>query len=370
MQKRKKRSWKGRLVEALAGFIGGLVLIVGAFTLIFWNESHGLHDAQALLETEQVLVSVSNAPIDPKNDSQPVYFSGLATTSEVLRDPILDVSQQAIKLVRTVEMYQWQEHAEQKPHESHYVYTPIWSDQLIKSSQFKEPALHKNPSKMAMQSRMVQAKTVKVGDFYLPDGFVDKMQGSTILDLSRLDLGPLQQKLNKHVQHAEYRIYVGKNPQAPEIGDLRITVTQILPQTVSVIAQQTGKTVRAYMTPIGHSVGLLAMGAQTPEQILCQAKIENKVRIWLLRLSTVLMMCLGVALLLRPAVVLAQEVPLFARLVRFGVGLLAMTSGLFLWTTATAIAWFSVRPVWSFGLMMIVLLFVYIIFSHRDQETY
>jgi len=371
------RSWGSRILGALTGCLLGLALIVGSFVLVFWNEGHGLHTVQALQETEQVLVSVPIAPIDPQNNLRPVYFSGLATTSEVLRDALLGVSQQALILVRTVEMYQWEQHteAETQPQSGGsgrevktYTYRPLWSERLIRSADFKEPQGHQNPEVLPFQSRTLQAKSVKVGDYNLPPEFVRKMKGATMLDLSRQNLTALQQKTSKPVRHLDYRLYVGENPQEPEIGDLKITVSEILPQTVSVLAQQTGKTVQPYLAPSGQPVGLLAMGAQAPGQMIQQAESKNRMLTWVFRLLSFFMMFIGFALILRPIVVFADRAPFFGRLIDFGGGLLAFTGGLFLWALATALAWFAVRPVWSLSLILIILLFCYIMFTHHEKQ--
>ncbi len=368
-------SWRNRLVGALAGSLVGLALIIGSFYLIFWNEGHGLHLALALRETGQKLVSVAIAPIDSKNNLRPVYFSGLATTSEVLRDPLLDVSQQAIILRRTVEIYQWQEQVETKKESEVggsevetkvYTYSPVWSEALINSDTFKEPETHRNPKGLLFQSRVLQAKIVKVGDFSLPPDFVSKMKGETILDLSRLDLTSLQKKLNKPVQHLDYGLYAGQNPQEPVVGDMKVTVSEILPQTVSVIAQERGKTVAPYLAHSGQAVGLLVMGTQSPEEMIQQAETENRILTWIFRGLSLLLMCLGLALILRPLVILADVIPFLGDLMGVGTGLLAFAGGAVLWSLGTAIAWFAVRPLWSLGLLALILIFGYIIVTHRD----
>jgi len=62
----------------------------------------------------KVLISVPNKPIDSKNNRQVIYTSGLATTSDILSDKLLQVSEKAIQLNRKVEMYQWKENVETK----------------------------------------------------------------------------------------------------------------------------------------------------------------------------------------------------------------------------------------------------------------
>jgi hypothetical protein len=79
-------------------------------------------------------------------------------------------------------------------------------------------------------------------------------------------------------------------------------------------------------------------------------------------------MFLGFALILRPLVILADVLPFFGSLVSFGTGLLAFIGGLFLWALATAIAWFAVRPLWSLGILVLILLFSYILFTHHENQ--
>ena len=162
---------------------------------------------------------------------------------------------------------------------------------------------------------------------------------------------------------------MGTNAQTPQIGDLKITLSEVLPQTVSVIAEQTGNTIQPYMTPAGQAVGLLVMGQQGPEQVIQQAASENKMLTWVLRLVSFLMMFFGFSLILRPLVVLAAVLPFLGSLVGFGTGLLAFMGGLFLWALATAFAWFAVRPLWSLGLIVIVLLLCTIIFVSNQKQV-
>ncbi len=108
------RSWGSRIKDAFVGIFAGILLIIGSFVLTFWNEGHGLHMAQSLVEAQRVLISVPNAPIDNKNNLRVIYFSGLATTNDILTDAFLNIRENAIGLTRTVEMYQWKEYTETK----------------------------------------------------------------------------------------------------------------------------------------------------------------------------------------------------------------------------------------------------------------
>src|SRR5579872_6586602 len=101
------QSWFSRIAGAFFGIIIGIILIIGSFYLVFWNEGNALHTSQSLKQAQQVLISVPNSPIDTSNNLKVVYFTGNATTNDVLQDSLLGISEKAIKLDRKVEMYQW-----------------------------------------------------------------------------------------------------------------------------------------------------------------------------------------------------------------------------------------------------------------------
>src|SRR5688572_19389881 len=137
------RSFLSRLVNAFFGVLIGLALIVGAFVLVFWNEGQSLHTAQALKQTQAKLVRVSPQPVNPQNNHRAVYVMGLATTQEMLSDPVLHYSAKALKLVRHAQMYQWRQNVETKTENElggsekqvkTYSYEKLWSDSWLDSS--------------------------------------------------------------------------------------------------------------------------------------------------------------------------------------------------------------------------------------------
>lgn len=363
-------SWGGRIKNAFFGLLFGLILIIASFYFIFWNEATGLHTAQSLDQTAQVLVSVPNSPINPQNNLKVVYFNGEAVTTETLTDNVLGISANAIRLNRNVDMYQWKE--EEKSETTHnvggsetttktYSYYKTWSPTVIHSDDFHDRAGHENPSQMLIAPDSQQAQIVTVGDFNLPTILINKISGDIAVDLANVDISALQTQLNKTVlRQSNYSLYVGANPQQPQIGDLRITMTKVLPQMVSVIAEQSGNTLQAYMAPAGKSIALLATGIQSSQQLIHTAQVENQINTWLIRLATLVGMIVGFLLILRPVVILADIVPFFGTLMGFGTGFVAFVVGLSLWAIATAIAWFTVRPLMSLLLIVIIGLVIFI----------
>jgi hypothetical protein len=67
-------SWGNRIKDAFIGILIGLALIVGSVVLIFWNESHSLHMAQSLAQTQKELVTVPTTSISSQNNLKVIFF--------------------------------------------------------------------------------------------------------------------------------------------------------------------------------------------------------------------------------------------------------------------------------------------------------
>src|SRR5689334_3876368 len=116
----------------------GPAIIAAAAWVIFWNEGGAAKTQAGLAEGAAAVVSASPDKVDPANEGKLVHVVGQATTGETLSDPLLHVSTPAIRLKRTVEMYQWREVEKRmdgpakpdgKPSEPTYTYeySKIWN---------------------------------------------------------------------------------------------------------------------------------------------------------------------------------------------------------------------------------------------------
>lgn len=371
-------SWFARIKNAFFGVIFGIILIGFSCYFIFWNEYSSLHTQQSLKQAEQVLISVPPAPINPNDNLKVVYFYGTATTTETLHDRLLNISANALRLSRKVEMYQWKEHKQterqnnmggSETETTTYSYNKIWSDRLIDSNRFHEQNGHGNPDHMLVQGEVYQADVITVGDFHLPKVLTNQLSGESPVNLATVDVTNLQNQLNKPVQHDGDHIYVGTDSQQPQIGDLRISETEILPQTVSVIAQQTGNTLQEYLAPAGKAVALLSMGQVSSHDMIHMAEEKNRILTWVIRVCTLLGMIIGFCMIMQPIVILADIVPIFGSIAGFGTGLIGFVLGLCLWSILTAIAWFAARPLMSVVLVAVAILICYFIFSARKNKT-
>jgi len=372
-------SWGSRLKDAFAGILIGLALIVAAIVLIFWNEKHSLHTALSLEQAQKVLISIPNSPVNEQNNLKVVYLSGMATTQDKLVDSLLGVTVTAINLDRKVEMYQWQEKVDTRTESQMggsekqiktYTYRQIWSDKLIDSSNFKTMEGHQNPAAMPIPPKKQYAKTVSLGDFTLPETLITQIDVNQAIDLATVNKEALKSQFNKPVALiSNEELYVGQDAKNPQLGDMRITMTAAYPQNVSIIAQQTGHTLQAFVAPAGETVLLLSPGQQSPQQMIEDAQSQNSMLVWILRLVSFLMLFGGFSLILKPIVVLADVLPFLGSIASFGTGFIAFICGLSIWIIMTAIAWFTTRPMWSVGLLVILIAGVYWLVKRRSKRA-
>lgn len=371
------QSWGSRLKDAFIGILFGFILIVGAVILMFWNERHSLNTAQSLEQAQKVLISVPNSPVNSQNDLKVIYLSGLANTKENLVDTLLGITVNGINLNRKVEMYQWEEKTQTKTESqmggsekktTTYTYNKVWSENLINSSNFKDSTGHQNPATMPVLSQQQYAKHVTVGDYSLPDELIKQINLSQPIDLTKVNKESLKTQFNKPVNLINNELYLGQDSQNPQPGDLRITVTAAYPQNVSIIGQQTGHTLQAYLAPAGETVLLLSTGQHSPDDMIAQAQAENRMLAWILRLVSLLILIGGFSLIMKPLVVLADVLPFLGSLVGFGTGFVAFLCGFSVWIFVTSIAWFATRPFLSIGLLIFLIVGGFILIKVRSNK--
>ena len=108
------QSWFSRIKNAFAGLLIGLIFFVGAFPMLTWNEKRSIERTRALRVVGAETTTVDPAQLNPAVEGKPVHFTGRAVTATGIKDDLFGISEPALKLDRTVEMYQWKEEKERK----------------------------------------------------------------------------------------------------------------------------------------------------------------------------------------------------------------------------------------------------------------
>jgi len=260
------RSWGGRIMGSIKGLLLGGLMVLVAFPVLWWNEGRAAKTAGSLEEGAGIVVSVGADAVSPGNDGKLVHVSGLAQTEERLQDPVFGVEANAIKLGRQVWMYQWREHPRSETRNkvgggaetvTTYEYRKEWVDRPVSSSSFHHPDGHRNPGTMPYQDQQFSAGRVTVGAFSLSPGLIAQLNKFDPLSMTEEDLTRLPGDLQQRARLWEGGWYLGRSPQAPEIGDSKVAFRVVPPTEVSAVARQSGRSLVPYATQAGRSLEML-----------------------------------------------------------------------------------------------------------------
>ena len=301
--------------EGMGCFLFCVVIIIIALGLLTRNEGWAAERYYSLQEGASLVILASADRVDPANEGKLVHLTGLATTNEMPLDAEFDLSPDALKLQRDVEMYQWEESTLRvktrkggRLTKTTYSYEEVWSSELINSRSFRHSFNHENPSLMLYQEQLYVPENITVGRFTLSPSLVEKIDNFETwpIDLSSLTLPA---EIENKAKLINDQIYVGNDPQAPQIGDLRISFHIVKPTTLSLVAKQIGQTLNTYESQADGAVELVEIGTQNAESMFdrTQTEVTQLTRSW--RLVGFVLMWIGFQFLIPQLTILSKVSP-------------------------------------------------------------
>lgn len=334
-----RTSWFSRLGSAIGGIFVGLIFVLAAVVLIFWNEGRAVQTAKSLAEGAGQVQSVAADRPDAAMERRLVHVSAPVRAGGVPADAELGVTAPpgTLRLLRRVEMYQWREERQTETRTqmggasetvTTYRYTRGWAEGRNDSSRFRQPAGHENPEPRHAD-RAWTAPDIRLGGFRLTEDQAVQVP-------AREELAP--------PAGLGSAMFIGADANAPRVGDLRITWRIARPEALSVVAAQRGDGFAAFRTRAGDELFLLVPGQVPASEMFAQAEAANATMTWLLRGGLVLLMLVGFGLVLKPLKVLADVLPPVGAMVGFGTGLVALLLTLVLAPSVIALAWLFYRP--------------------------
>ena len=216
-------SWFGRIGNAFFGILIGIVMFLGSFVLLFWNEWNYVQEAKSLAEGEKSVISVKADSVDKANEGKLIHLSDKATTDETLEDQQFKLQQpQALQLIRKVEMYQWKENVKTTKKKKlgggrtttkTYTYEKVWSSTPINSGKFNQNPESQgkvNPS-FPFMGQTYTADKVTVGKFTLPTDLVKKIGGAKSRPITDSDYQAMPVDLQQRYQLSGDKLYSRRN---------------------------------------------------------------------------------------------------------------------------------------------------------------
>ena len=379
-------SYGQRLAGSAKGMIGGLLVFIIGTGLLWWNEGRTVRTAKAIGDAASHVESVADvSKVDASLNGKLIHASAFADTKDTLTDDLFGVREQAIKLDRKVEYYQWVEHSQRKKRDkvgggeetiTTYTYEQEWVKKPVNSSNFKE-SRYRNANRVLSQveERNEMAQHVTFGAYTLPESFVASISGSEPVEVRMTEeqrftwderLHMLMPKVNTEtslVHTSANTVYLGLSPNSPQVGDVRVTFTKVPPADISLIAQVDGSTFKAYRAKNGQSFSRVQMGTVSADEMILQARSENNMLTWVLRLVGVLLIVIGLKGMFGLLPMLFKVLPFLGSIVDAGVGLVSWILGLAWSFIIIAIAWLVFRPI--IGISLLVLAIAGIVFLKR-----
>ena len=165
-------------------------------------------------------------------------------------------------------------------------------------------------------------------------------------------------------------VYIGRNPNVPEVGDVRITFTKDMPSKVSIIAKIVGDTFTYYKARNGYKLDLLYMGENTAEEMFDSEHATNKLILWILRILGVLIIIGGLRSIVSIVPTLLKVLPFLGQIVETGLGVVCGIVGLVWSLIIIAIAWLRYRPVLGICLLVVAgLLIFYLVRRSKKKKA-
>ncbi len=371
-------SWTERIVSSLKGILFGLVFLLIATILLYWNEGRAVRTYEGLKEGSKSVKTISADLIDAKNEGRLVHLSGHTTTSEIVKDPVFQISSDGLMISRTSQILQWIEKeqtstsngtAGSKNTQKTYTYEKVWSNFAINSSTFQHPEGHSNLGEMKFPSAEFLNPQSKIGEFALPPILIRKLEASQNLTVTDAHLQNVEPSIRNNLKLFGGGLYYGANPSAPQIGDISIHFSQTPNGPVTLVGRQASSTIEAFETKSGSELFFIRDGIQSSQNIFKDEQNTNLNWTWGLRAGGFALMVLGFYLLMRPLVIIADFFPILGEILSTGSFAVALLISIILSCVIIGLGWAAHRPIIGIPLLIVAASAAYYMIALRPKRS-
>lgn len=367
-----KTSYGSRLGNSLKGILTGLVLLVAAIVLLWWNEGRAVKVSKMLKAAETECVDVASVDsVDPALEGKLIHATAVAKTDEVLTDPDYGLSVNAIRLERDVEYYQWVEHSSSETKDkigggqettTTYTYSKEWVSGPVDSGSFKDLDYQgSNYVRTTVPENTVTAQKVDFGAYVLPQAMVGAIPAGTAVNVP----DSVANGVDIFVQGNT--VYYGENPQTPAVGDVRVSFSEADGGVASILGQVKGNTFESFKHKNGKSLMVLRMGEHSQEEMFESEKASNKFILWLVRILGIILMISALRMMFDILVAILKVLPFLGNIAQVGVNLVTSVVGFILSLVVIMIAWVAYRPLLAVVLALVIVALVCFLISKSKK---
>ncbi len=393
-----KTSYGQRLVSSFKGIGTGFLLLIAGTILLWWNEGRAVKTTRMLNRAEKVAVEMPDInSVNPEFDGKLVHATGMTATNDILIDNLFGVRENAVKLDRKVEYYQVRETSTSKTKDkvgggqetvTTYDYKEGWSSTRINSSEFKDEKYRGvNFVLCDAETEGWTAENVTFGAYRLPKELIGSISGDKPVELNLSE--DLLKTLNntagaakrdtskalveaatgnlKYIHVNDNVLYIGQSSMNPQIGDVRITFTKVLPGEVSLLAKVSGDSFTKHTDKNGKSLETLSMGNRAMDEMFASEHSSNRMLAWILRFLGFFLIMGGLKGIFQILVTVLKVIPFLANLVNLAMNVVLGVVA-FAWTLIViALAWVYYRPVLGI-LLLAIAVGALIYFSGKGKD--
>ena len=350
-------------MKILQAFFFGILFILGSIILLFWGEGRAVATAKALAEGARLVISADATSVNPDNEGKLIHISGEAVPQDVPADPAFGISAQgAVSLQRKAEMLQWKEEAREVERTgsdgkivrtTEYSYAKAWSAAAINSSTFHGASAPQNPP-MPIGNETFDVPMVTLEAFSVAGNRIAPLASFKPVALSEDETAAAAAAIGnmKPVWLVNGVFLSSNSPDAPQIGDMRVSFARGDVSRVSTIGLQQGGSLTGYTASNGKEIFLAENGDVPADAMFKTAVEENNVLTWVLRAIGLFAMFIGFMMLMAPLTETLGRIPFLGDLINGGAMLAALAMTFLVGGVVIGIGWIFFRPVLGIGIIL------------------
>ncbi|MBQ7529629.1 TMEM43 family protein [bacterium] len=279
-------------------FLAGLLLC-------WWNEDQTLRYYRLSGQASKVVVEMEDIDkLDPSLDGKLIHAIGQAKSPEELKDPLFDLSLKAFTFNRDVSYYQLVEHKNKEKNdegrmETTYSYQERWVDHSVNHANFYDIYYRKKARYplTTLKSLHLTAKDVTFGAYRVPEDFVKSARRSEKIspELTAERRQEIAKELgvrDELLHVIQNGIYIGKDPNSPHLGDVRVFLSYVPTSEVTILAKVKGDTFERFHNPDDPqsiNISQIVTGAVSADDMFQELKSDVTWGSWLLRALSLIM---------------------------------------------------------------------------------
>ncbi len=356
--------WLQRILNSFLGILIGLLLFVGSFVLLYWNEGHFDLSKDA---KKAVQVTATQTP-DASLNGKLIAVTGPVLSQETLGDGLYLKPTNVLAVTRKAEIFEWNE-SQQSSSKTNiggsntttttYTYALDWTDSPHDSSQFKNPTGHVNPKK-TIDDTTIRVKSATIGNYSLD------MQTIDLPSFSPIPLSQDNTIITAPTMLSSDYVYTGHGTLAsPQLGDMRVSYTGLADNTtLTAMGSQNDTMISSYYDAGGHKLYRLFQGSLG--DAVATLHKEYVLWIWIFRAIGFLMMWIGLMLFFGPISVILDVLPVFGGISRGAIGFLTFLLSVILSGVAILVSIILHSVMFLIGAVVVAfLIFMVVAHVHR-----